>query len=91
MKRANFSIVAQESTREVLVIHDEGPWDEHVTVTNDAENVVEWLYANGKLWPGRRLLYYDSLGALDEIVHQNGEFSGFRPYRPAKGAQRPCE
>lgn len=66
-----------------LLIRDLGPWDQHLTVTNDAENVVRSLVAEGRLPAGRRLLYYDSDGRLDEIlVSDRGEFLGFRGWEP---------
>ena len=51
-----------------LVIRDLGPWDQHMTVTNDVERVVEDLFERGLLTPGRQLLYFDSDNQLDEIV-----------------------
>jgi len=62
-----------------LVIRDVGPWDEHLTVTNGVEAVVIELVDEGKLPEGRRLLYYDSEGQLDEIIVRDGKFAGFRP------------
>lgn len=62
-----------------LVIRDIGPWDKHMTITNGAEDVVEQLVAEGKLPEGRRLLYYDSEGELDEILVKDGKFAGFAP------------
>ena len=46
-----------------------------VSVTNDAEHVVAQL---ADRLNGRRLLYFDSDGNLDEIVVRNGTFAGFR-------------
>lgn len=76
-RSANFTIVKADS--EVLVIKDIGPWDQHLSVTNDAENVVKCLVKKGMLPPGRKLLYYDSSGQLDELVVKSGKFAGFRP------------
>lgn len=59
-------------TSEALVIRDVGPWDQHPTVTNGAEDVVRRLFAAGLLPAGRRLFYFDSSGDLDEIVHSEG-------------------
>lgn len=61
-----------------LVIRDIGPWDRYRTVTNDAEAVVEALVKAGRLPEGRRLLYFDSEGDLDEIIVKNGKFAGFK-------------
>ena len=62
-----------------LVIRDVGPWDQHLTVTNDAESVVEELLCSHHLRPGQRLFYYDTEGQLDELVVKDGKFAGFAP------------
>jgi hypothetical protein len=72
---ARFAVEAV--TADVVTIRDLGPWDRHLTVTNDAENVVKYLLETGELARGRRLLYYDSLNALDEILVRDGRFIGF--------------
>jgi hypothetical protein len=46
---AGFEIVGDESNGEALVIRDVGPWDQHKTVTNDAEWVVRNLFCSGLL------------------------------------------
>jgi hypothetical protein len=61
---------------EKVVIRDEGPWNRHMTVTNDASWVV------GEIAPklnGRRLFYFDSEGQYDELVVVDGKFSRFAP------------
>jgi hypothetical protein len=64
----------------LLVIRDIGPWDQHSSVTNDAENVVyDLIHNDGLLKPGMRLWYYDSEGQLDELVVVGGLFCGFGP------------
>ncbi len=78
---ANYEILHDQSTNDVLVIRDVGPWDRHKTVTNAAEQVVSNLYDQGLLDDGRRLLYYDSEGDRDELLHQDGKFLGFKPAR----------
>lgn len=76
--RARIEEVNDESTAEVLVIRDVGN-GVALTVTNDAERVVAFLHGNGIL-RGRKLLYYDTEGALDELVYNdNGIFTGFAP------------
>lgn len=76
MRRANYTVVSD--TPEQLIIRDEGPWDRHPTVTNDAENVVKELAPQ---LGSRRLLYIDSEGDMDELAHEHGRFIGFRPGR----------
>jgi hypothetical protein len=72
---ANFQIV--ENTATSLTIEDLGPWDVYLTVTNDAEWVVKQV---ASILDGRRLFYRDSEGGMDEIVVEQGRFSGFRVY-----------
>ncbi len=81
MRAANYEIVKEDHENSILVIRDLGPWDVRPTVTNDVENVVRGLVRSGWLKPGYRLFYYDSEGALDEIVVKDGEFLRFVPGR----------
>jgi hypothetical protein len=79
MRHADFTV--DEVTEERVVITDVGHMSNHPTVTNDAEHVVERLVAAGHVIPGRRLFYYDSDGALDELLVSwpDGRFAGFAP------------
>lgn len=74
MRHANWRVV--RDTPEQLVIEDLGPWSEHPTVTNDAEWVVSQVAGSLR---GRVLLYFDSLGSLDQLLVRNGRFAGFAP------------
>jgi hypothetical protein len=85
--RANYRIVRKD--RGQVIIEDIGPWDEHTSVTNDAENVVRELTAAGFIDDGRRLFYYDSEGRLDEILVKDGIFIGFAPGRARAGVLMP--
>lgn len=79
-RKANYIIIETNHRRGApLVIKDVGPWGQHLTVTNDVENVVRSLVMQGHLPEGRRLLYYDSDGRLDEILVKDGQFVGFAP------------
>jgi hypothetical protein len=80
-KHANFEVL-RNNPDQPLIITDVGPWDVHFTVTNDAEWVVEWLVSHKYLSEGRKLLYYDSEGDLDEIVVKDGKFAGFKTGLP---------
>jgi hypothetical protein len=71
---ANFSIV--EDTPQRLVLRDNGPWDQHPTITNDAEFVVESV---AEQLGDRRLLYFDSEGDFAILIVKNGRFAGFAP------------
>ena len=71
--RSNFILV--RSDEDAYVISDVGPWDEFMTITNDAERVVD--HCLPRMQPGQRLLYYDSEGDLGELIIKNGMFSSF--------------
>lgn len=63
-----------EQSETHILIRDIGPWDEFLTVTNAAEQVVEELAAR----VGERLLeYIDSEGDRGVLLIQNGKFAGF--------------
>ena len=47
------------------------------SVTNDAENVVSYLYNR---FGNRRFIYRDTMGRWDELAHDHGNFTGFLPY-----------
>ena len=79
MRCASFEFVAMNVKGGDLYIRDIGPWDQHPSVTNDAEGVVERLLASRRLQPGIRLFYYDSEGVLDELRHDGTRFIGFAP------------
>lgn len=66
----------EEETNEYVLIRDLGPWDQHLTITNGAEEVVQALA--GRL-RGRRLEYIDSAGQRDQLLVENGRFAGFAP------------
>lgn len=72
--------VERDLPPEPLLIRDVGPWNRHPTITNDAENVVAELLRSGALEPGRRLIYRDSSGQIDELVIEDGQFVSFAPY-----------
>jgi|GEM_PF-1642782 len=48
------------------------------SITNDAERVVTELLATRQLLPHQRLLYRDTLGRWDELVHDGHRFTAFR-------------
>ncbi len=49
-----------------------------MSVTNDAENVIEAIHKVIDL-TGREVTYTDSEGQVDRLIHENGEFLGFAP------------
>ena len=52
------------------------------SVTNDVEGVLADLKKLGLGMLGATVTYTDSMGQVDEIVHENGVFKGFAPWRP---------
>lgn len=67
-----------ESTKEYVILQDEGPWDKHLTITNGVENILYDAHWN---IDGRKLLYYDSEGVLTQIHYREEQdklvFLGF--------------
>jgi hypothetical protein len=84
MARATYEVLRPEDhdlvCDAVVVLRD---LDGRVSVTNDAEAVVRevlgwkggWA-ANGER---RRILYFDTDGRLDELLHDGQRFLGFAP------------
>ena len=68
--KSSFSITEIKDDRVVILDNNLG----RRSVTNDAENVVEYLYS---VYGNRRIFYIDSEGILDELRHSNGNFVGF--------------
>jgi len=71
--RANF--IVDHVTAEIVFIIDQ---DDGMSVTNDAEAVCEFL---NNRYPGRRIVYRDTMGQWDELGHKDGVFTDFLPYR----------
>lgn len=51
------------------------------SVTNDAEAVVYELMNKYAFPPNIRIVYKDSDGRWDELLHDGDQFSGFGPYK----------
>jgi hypothetical protein len=71
--RSTFTITSVTDDTVFLVDQDEG-----MSVTNDAEQVVEYV---NNLHPGKRIIYRDTEGRWDELLHDNGVFLDFAPYQ----------
>jgi hypothetical protein len=72
MKRSNYGIAEETTTK--IVLSDIGPWDRFLSITNDAENVVDDLAPRLN---GRRLFYLDTEGEMTELKVKGGKFDGF--------------
>ena len=72
--RSDFEIV--KVTDEFVFIRDLNIGNR--SVTNDAENVVVDV---NRMHNGKRIIYQDSEGSWNELLHSDGRFEGFSPYR----------
>lgn len=72
--RSNYAVL--DETDDSLTLMDCGPWDQHPTITNDAEFVVADLVDR---LGSRKLFYIDSLGDRTELLIKDNRFAGFAP------------
>lgn len=75
--KCNFVIEANYLT--YLLVKDVGPWDKYKSITNDVENLVEFLYERGMLHSNKVFEYIDSEGEKCRIQHLDGKFVSFSP------------
>lgn len=75
MKRASFDISKSDGAC-LWIVDTWQPNRGQLTVTNDAEKVVEVLHV---LYPGARIIYRDTGGQWAELVHDGPTFIGFGP------------
>ena len=75
MKRASFDVLSVDA-RVVWVVDRWGPRKAQLTVTNDAEHVVEILHT---LYPGRRIMARDTGAQWAELLHDGPVFHGWAP------------
>ena len=73
MPSCQYSIVLDRPN--AIVIRDIGHNLGFMSITNDVDSLVACLAHQLR---DRHLYYYDSDGSLDEILHSNGRFTGFR-------------
>ena len=73
MKRSNYVINSEDENQ--IVLKDLGPWDQYLTITNDAENIIEELSAEQK---EKIIYYFDSNSVLTELLVLDGKLKGFR-------------
>lgn len=65
----SYSIVKTTTNAVFIVDNDDG-----MSITNLAESVTKDISTS---FPGRRIIYRDTSGCWDELVHENGEFVKF--------------
>jgi hypothetical protein len=71
-RHANYSVLDVDG--QFVWLKDEGPWSQYLTITNDAEGVVEQVVQR---YPNHRIKYYDSEGELTELLVKDGKFAGY--------------
>lgn len=72
--RASFTVTLVTDDIIFIVDNDDGS----KSVTNDAEHVC---YEIHQTWPGKRIVYRDTMGRWDELVHEKGTFVRFAPFK----------
>jgi hypothetical protein len=70
--RSTFSVVERPGFL-CLIDHDRGR-----SVTNDAEDVIASLVADGHDLSANRVIYRDTRGVWDELLVADGVFGGFK-------------
>lgn len=80
MSKARYcsNVVNTDIGRVIQVIDLFDDSDPTMSVTNDAEAVVEEVV---KLHGDHPIVYRDTEGRWDQLVHQNGEFTRFAPIK----------
>lgn len=79
--KCSFTIAKVTSDAVFLIDNDEG-----MSVTNDAENVVAYcLKEHGT----KRIIYRDTEGRWDELMHDGVSFTGFSPIDETTRQQAP--
>jgi hypothetical protein len=73
---ASFTIVRE--TSEYIYIVDNSNVAGSKTITNDAEEVISYLFNVGFLSCSQRVYYKDTNGCIDELLHFDGRFKGFK-------------
>lgn len=75
--KSNFSMVM--SNNDFVLIRDRSAMEQSMSVTNDAETVVEFLHKMTFLKKNTELYYIDTTGRVDILEHDGkGIFTGFK-------------
>ena len=78
MERLKSNFNAEFSNDELILIRDRSALEQTMSVTNDAENLVEFLYEMKLLKKDMELYYIDTSGRVDILKHDgNGKFTGY--------------
>lgn len=68
-RHANWDVISVNHDEKRVVLKDVGPWDSHLTITNDAEYVYEWI---NRWVPGYEIQYFDSDEELTRLFMKDG-------------------
>ena len=71
--KSKFTILGNKDGK-VFLVDDNS---DAMSVTNDAENVVIDVLAK---YPDHQIIYRDTMGQWDELLHLDGKFAGFKPF-----------
>lgn len=79
MLRSSFNV--ETISGNTITIRDMANSQGTMSVTNDAESVVEYIHDSYKhvIPENMRILYWDTDDDLSELKHDNGRFIGFAP------------
>ena len=71
--RSNFTVI--QNGPGAVVLRDHCLSKQTMSITNDAENVTEWVHKN---YGNKQVFYFDTEGVLTELKHNGkGMFTGF--------------
>lgn len=76
--RANYTVVMVDKERQIVFINDVGHDKGCPSVTNDAEAVVKSVIERNS--PDYRIVYRDSMGRWDELMHNGKQFTAFAAF-----------
>ena len=77
MKNLKSKFDVQLFNTNFILITDNSVLTNTISITNDAENVVEYLYKYYDIG-NKRIFYEDTWGRVDELLHDNEIFIDFK-------------
>lgn len=76
--KARFNIIYNDET--YILIEDQCEIYNSMSITNDAEGVVEYLIKDSIVdVSNKKIFYVDTEGRVDELEHNGQKFIGFKP------------
>lgn len=75
-QECHYRIIQQED--DIVMLQDECEIYGGPSITNAAEQVIESLANSGDIGPGVRVLYQDTNGDIDELIHDGDKFLDFK-------------